>query len=47
MTGSTLYEAVEQQALWNRLLVAVMSDLNTNQGFSQVRSYAFGSLRRL
>ncbi|KAI1794036.1 Dopey, N-terminal-domain-containing protein [Ganoderma leucocontextum] len=35
MTGSTLYEAVEQQALWNQLLVAVMSDLNSGQGSCQ------------
>ncbi|EJF67133.1 hypothetical protein DICSQDRAFT_151482 [Dichomitus squalens LYAD-421 SS1] len=35
MTGSTLYEAVEQHALWNRLLVAVMADLNSGQGSSQ------------
>ncbi|KAI0718921.1 Dopey, N-terminal-domain-containing protein [Cerioporus squamosus] len=31
MTGSTLYEAVEQHALWNRLLTAVMADLDPAQ----------------
>ena len=34
MTGSTLYEAVEQHALWNRLLAAIISDLDS--GTSEV-----------
>ncbi|KAI0756510.1 Dopey, N-terminal-domain-containing protein [Daedaleopsis nitida] len=31
MTGSTLYEAVDQHALWNRLLVAILSDMDSGQ----------------
>lgn len=40
MTASTLYEAVDQHALWNRLLVAIISDLNFSQRSSQVRRCA-------
>ncbi len=36
MTGSTLYEAVEQHALWNRLLTAVMADLDPAQPQKEV-----------
>ena len=36
MTGSTLYEAVEQQALWNRLLTAIMSDLHDSRSDHEV-----------
>lgn len=36
MTGSTLYEAVEQHALWNRLLGAVMSDMTATDGDREV-----------
>ena len=37
MTGSTLYEAVEQHALWNRLLTAVIADLDPTQSQKEVR----------
>ncbi|KAI0375501.1 hypothetical protein BV20DRAFT_986250 [Pilatotrama ljubarskyi] len=35
MTGSTLYEAVEQRALWSRLLSAVLADLASKKGNSE------------
>ncbi|KAI0361079.1 hypothetical protein OH77DRAFT_1391372 [Trametes cingulata] len=35
MTGSTLYEAVEQRALWSRLLSAVLADLTSKKGNSE------------
>ena len=37
MTGSTLYEAVEQHALWNRLLTEIMSDFDPSKGNREVR----------
>ncbi len=39
MTGSTLYEAVEQHALWNRLLTAIISDLDS--GNNEVMNNTF------
>ena len=36
MTGSTLYEAVEQNALWNRLLTAIVSDFDGSQAHREV-----------
>ena len=37
MTGSTLYEAVDQYALWNRLLVAIMADFDDSSSHREVR----------
>ncbi|KAI0830814.1 Dopey, N-terminal-domain-containing protein [Trametes gibbosa] len=35
MTGSTLYEAVEPHALWNRLLTVVIADLTSRRSTSE------------